>query len=418
MVGPRRNFRARRWWDPLVGRDRSVADRVERFARGRRLAGARMAWRERHRSFGALERSEAVRRHAVIQGIDCWPVIREQLAGVVWLQWPWSARAMDQAGGALDALRPTACVTYAEAGGWGRAIALECRRRAIPLAGLQHGFIYRHWLNYLHEADEVAPDSANPADRGFPRPELTLVFDAHAARHLVEAGHFPRDAVRVTGSPLRDDLVGTVSRLDAAEIAAARRAAGARDDQALVVLAAKFTEAADLLPQLVAAVREAPGLHLAIKPHPADAPAAYGAASSAPNVTVLPGSTPLAPLLAAAKAVVTVNSTVAIDALVLDVPALVVGLPNNLSPFVEAGVMLGANGPAIAGALGTLLYDRHARAELRARAAAFVEAHAMRPDGQAAVRAVDEIVACAGRRVPSAQPWPPSGRQRFPEVTG
>ena len=33
------------------------------------------------------------------------------------------------------------------------------------------------------------------------------------------------------------------------------------------------------------------------------------------------------------------NSTVAIDGLVLGVPALVIGLPNNLSPFVEAGAM-------------------------------------------------------------------------------
>jgi capsule polysaccharide modification protein KpsS len=39
-----------------------------------------------------------------------------------------------------------------------------------------------------------------------------------------------------------------------------------------------------------------------------------------------------ASLLAAADAVVTMNSTVAIDALVLGVPALVIGLPNNLSP--------------------------------------------------------------------------------------
>ena len=44
----------------------------------------------------------------------------------------------------------------------------------------------------------------------------------------------------------------------------------------------------------------------------------------------------------ASRAVVTVNSTVALDAAVLGVPALVIGLPNNLSPFVEAGIMAGA----------------------------------------------------------------------------
>ena len=75
---------------------------------------------------------------------------------------------MDEAGAALDALDPAAALTYAEAGGWGRAIVLECRRRGIPSAGLQHGFIYRHWLNYLHEPDEMIPDPDHAGGRGFP----------------------------------------------------------------------------------------------------------------------------------------------------------------------------------------------------------------------------------------------------------
>ena len=44
-----------------------------------------------------------------------------------------------------------------------------------------------------------------------------------------------------------------------------------------------------------------------------------------------------APLTAIADAIVTVNSTAAIEAMLLDVPALVVALPNNLTPFVDAG---------------------------------------------------------------------------------
>ena len=62
-------------------------------------------------------------------------------------------------------------------------------------------------------------------------------------------------------------------------------------------------------------------------------------------MTVAGADADLAALLAVARGVVTVNSTVAIDAMVLGVPALVVDLPNNLSPFVEAGVMLGAETP-------------------------------------------------------------------------
>jgi hypothetical protein len=73
---------------------------------------------------------------------------------------------MDEAGAALDILQPTVVLTYAEAGGWGRALMLEARRRNIPSVGLQHGFIYRTWLNYLHEPDEMQPGAAG--DAGFP----------------------------------------------------------------------------------------------------------------------------------------------------------------------------------------------------------------------------------------------------------
>ena len=364
-IGPQRNFRARRWWDPLLDRDRAGVARIEQFARGWNVEGSRTAWRERHRWLAALNSSEAIRRHAVIGGIDCWPIVREQLAGIAWLQWPWSARAMDQAAAALEALRPSVCLTYAEAGGWGRAIALECRRRGIPLTGLQHGFIHRHWLNYRHEPDEMMEDAENPEDRGFPRPDVTLVFDEYAARHLMDAGHFPATAIRVTGSPVRDGLVQAAARLTPADIAAARRASGAGEGQTLVLLATKFVEAYRVLPQLVEAVGQMPSVHLAIKTHPAETPSAYTAARSLSNVTVLPASAPLAPLLAASTAVVTVNSTVAVDALALGIPALVVGLPNNLTPFVDAGAMLGADGPhEIAKSLSRLINDEVLRAGL------------------------------------------------------
>ena len=88
---------------------------------------------------------------------------------------------MDEAAAALDALEPAVALTYAEAGGWGRALALECRRRGIPLAGLQHGFIYRHWLNYRHEPDEMLAGSAiNPPTPGSRVPRSTLLFDDYA----------------------------------------------------------------------------------------------------------------------------------------------------------------------------------------------------------------------------------------------
>jgi hypothetical protein len=68
---------------------------------------------------------------------------------------------------------------------------------------VQHGFIYRHWLNYLHAPDEHA---AIGGDRGVPIPTRSLLFDRYAAEHLIRDGAFPEAAISVTGSPRLDEL--------------------------------------------------------------------------------------------------------------------------------------------------------------------------------------------------------------------
>jgi CDP-glycerol glycerophosphotransferase (TagB/SpsB family) len=165
-------------------------------------------------------------------------------------------------------------------------------------------------------------------------------------------------------------------------------------DGRLLVLAAKRSELGSTLEALVEAVRERPSVRLVIKTHPAETPDVYrDAVAGTPNVAVAPAHSDLARLLAAADGLVTRNSTVAIDALAVDRPALVVGLPGNLSPFVEAGVMLGAeDGAAIGGRLETLLYDQAARRTLLAAAREFRQQHDMRADGRAADRAADAIL--------------------------
>jgi hypothetical protein len=347
----------------------------------------------------ALWRSTDLRRRACIRGCDCWPLIRDELSGIALLQWPWSARAMDEAAAALDELKPRAAITYAEAGGWGRALLLECRRRGVPGIGLQHGFIYRHWLNYLHEPDEMEPDPEHPADTGFPRPSLTLLFDEYAARHLERCGRFPPAALGVTGSPRLDALVREAGSLADEAAHRALAEAGASPSRALVLVVTKEREARRVLPALVSAVAQMPGVQLAIKTHPAETPEVYaGAIAGRSNVRVLPASARLAPLLRASRAVVTVNSTVALDAAVLGIPALVIGLPNNLSPFVDGGAMAGAAPAEIGPALRRILYDESFRQQLAVARARFLDRFGIGSDGKAAERAVSAILGRAQPR--------------------
>jgi hypothetical protein len=390
-VGPRRNFRARRWWHAVLPREEQGMVPIERYAPPRALEASRAVFAERHRVRRLLWQSEELRAHAVIRGCDCWPLVREQLAGIALLQFPWSARAMDEAAAALDAVQPSVALTYAEAGGWGRALALECRRARVPLVALQHGFIYRHWLNYRHEPDEAAADPRNPADAGFPFPAATLLFDDRTSDYLASAGHFPADRLRVTGSARLDDLHETIAGLSAADLERTRRACGAGDDRTLVLFAAKEREARRWLPALMTAVGALSSIQLAIKPHPAETPEVYAAiAAGLDNVRVLGADAPLPALLAAARAIVTVNSTVAIDALTLGVPSVVIGLPNNLTPFVEAGLMAGGNSAGeIREAIEKVLYNQEFRRRIEGRRAAGAP-------GRAAARSAEAIVGLVG----------------------
>ena len=393
-IGPSTNFRVRRWWKPAPKAGRRVVP-VEQLVPPSAMRGSWDLWGGRHDVRRALEASDDIRDAATIRGCDCWPIVREALAGIALLQFPWSARAMDEAGAALDALKPGVAVTYAEAGGWGRALALESRRRGIPLAGLQHGFIYRHWLNYRHEPDEMQPLFDGSSDAGFPLPRLTLVFDDYAAEHLTLAGCFPRDAVAVTGSPRLDAMAAEAHRLSSDEIERARREAGAEGTQPLVLIVSKYTEIRPHLGPLLDALKSLDHVRGAIKTHPAETPSLYESAGAAnQNVRVLPAASPLAPLLRGAAAIVTVNSTVAIDSLVLGTPALSIGLPNNLSPFVQAGAMAGATSDQeIEPALRRVLYDEGFRQQLGEAAAATAARYRIAPDGGAAERSATAILA-------------------------
>jgi hypothetical protein len=177
-----------------------------------------------------------------------------------------------------------------------------------------------------------------------------------------------------------------------------RRSAGVEGDTAIVLFAGKEREARRALPALVAAVRAMPGVHLVIKPHPAETPEVYRAvAAGGRNVHVAGAGAALPALLAAARAVTTVNSTVAIDALAFGLPSVVIGLPNNLTPFVDAGLMLGAGtADEIRAALSKVLYDQEFHSRIEREAGAGRAAG----DGQAAARSAEAILALAKRGRP------------------
>ena len=188
-----------------------------------------------------------------------------------------------------------------------------------------------------------------------------------------------------------------------AVIGMSRWSSGANGSRELVLFAAKYSQAKEALGTLVESLAQLPNVHLAIKAHPAETPDVYlplirGAGSVHPGrIKVLPPDVPLGPLLRASRVIVTVNSTVALDAGVLGIPALVIGLPNNLSPFVAAGIMAGAATRAdIEPALRRILYDEEFRVQIERSRVEYFKRFAIGSDGRAAARSADAVLRLAG----------------------
>ena len=172
-----------------------------------------------------------------------------------------------------------------------------------------------------------------------------------------------------------------------------RQQLGIAEEQHVVLVATKEREARAALPAFLDAAARVDGAFVVIKPHPAESADVYeGHTRSRRDVRIAGGALSLGQLLAVTRAVATVNSTVALDAGVLGIPSLTIGLPNNLTPFVEAGAMAGADGvAALQPVLHRILYDEGFRQQLAARRVALFGSHMDLQRGSAA-RSADVVL--------------------------
>ena len=351
------------------------------LARAARAADARS---------GAATDSAPTRRSS---GCDCWPIIRDELAGIALLQWPWSARAMDEARRRARRARP---VRRADLRRGGR---LGPRHRArVPAARHPDGRpAARLHLPALAELPararrDVAGDPEHPADAGFPHPVRDPALRrATPQRHLSRGATFRTAAARHR-QPRLDDLLRTMRQPVTEDVARARAEAGARASGCPGPGHDQMEGSADS-PAPVPRTRPAalPGVHVAIKAHPAETPEAY---ARRPR-TALPRHRPArgSPAGAAARRQPCRRHRQlhrCARRRRARVPALVIGLPNNLSPFVEAGMMAGSEDDP-ADALSGFSTMRGSGSRCRRRQA-FLSRFHIGSDGRAAERSAAAVL--------------------------
>ena len=270
-------------------------------------------------------------------------------------------------------------VTYAEAGGWGRALVAR-----VPAA--RHSARRPAARLHLPPLAELPPRAGRDgrrsrairADRGFPRPTADAALrratrrgtcdepDAFRPSARRDRQPAPRRARRATRRALSPEAIerararGRRRRVDGAR--ARRRRRSARRGRPA---GARSTPCA-AMPDVQLAIKTASGRNARRL--------RGGRCAARPNIRVLPagaaGAAARAPAAPSSRSTRPWRSTPPCSG----VPALVIGLPNNLSPFVDAGHH-GRRGRTPAksrAALDRILYDEEFRQQIDARAAAFL----------------------------------------------
>lgn len=390
-VGPRAAFRRRSARDRALEWLRLHPEagpyvHVNRFTSWRVAGEVRRATRQVRALWRSLRRSPAAHEAFSHRGVSFFDLAQADLAATLLLQLPWAVRSYEEMSTALEATRPGLALLYAESSGWGRAAVAACRAHGVPSLALQHGILYPGYYSYLHDPDEA----------DCPRPDQTAVFGEAARRFLVEQGGYAPESLIVTGSPKFDALLALARGLDRDAL---RRGLGVAPGEKLLLVASRFRgirethqSIGSAFPSLLAAAMALPGVHLLVKPHPAESGEAYERAiqrAGAGRARVLGSRADLLELLVAMDALVTVESLSAVEALVVGRPVLILNLPTNLAELVEQGMALGvAAGEDPREALRSLLFDAATERRLAAARERYLGDVAHGVDGQATARIV------------------------------
>ena len=314
-VGPRQNFRARRWWDPVttIGQPASARD-ADRAA----LASASIS-RTRSRCGASATSSRRPSRPASgVRAAGDVPRLRS-LAGA-----PARARGRRAAAVAVVRARDGRSRRGARRARAGRRPHLRGSRRlgtrarprsAAPRHAVGRPAARLHLSPLAELPARARRDGAGRATiAAFPRPTRTLLFDGYAAAVLERRATFRRRAwsspaargsTRSHGgvAQVTDERSRRDSRLACGQGRSARgRARGEVQRGARASAGARRR-----------AVATRPGVRLVVKTHPAETPELYAAPfAGLPNVTIAPADRgPRARCSRSADGIVTVNSTVA-----------------------------------------------------------------------------------------------------------
>lgn len=208
----------------------------------------------------------------------------------------------------------------------------------------------------------------------------------------------PPDKVFITGQP-RFDLIRQ-PKSNGPEI---REQLKIPAGKGIIVLATQpihtlwtEVERREFIDAIIGTMSEFPEKQLVIKLHPSEKKEEYQRMlARTNNNAIICRDIDLYGLLVLSELLMTVHSTVALEAMILHKPVITVNLTGkpDVMPYAESGAALGVyRKEDLAPAINKALYDPEVREKMAKKREQFVYDHAYKPDGQATKRVADLIV--------------------------
>lgn len=293
----------------------------------------------------------------------------------------------------LESLQPDLVVLINEYGRLERAMVASARLLDIPVLAIQHGLIHPTHPGYVHSPLEIS-DTGSVRSPWYPLPDRTAVYSPYHEKLLREKGAYPRGSVIVTGQPRydvlaqastwwsRDDVLRSLD-LDPAKrtVLWATQTHGLPSEENRKNVEAVYRALARLK-----------NTQLVVKLHPnEDQRARLYRHNSSYKPTIVGGSGDTLALLFASELLITRHSTVAMEAVALDRPVIILSLRPKPDPvdYVKEGVAVGVYHPEDLGpAIERLLSGKTRLSKMRDQ---YIAKYLFRADGKATERVVDLI---------------------------
>jgi glycosyltransferase involved in cell wall biosynthesis len=372
----------------ILDRDRDYVP-VEAFEGVAKIRSSLRVRRELRQVWNTLRQDDEFRNSLVLEGVDLYPILHDQLAAVILhssiIQW----RRTQTYREALRRLSPDVVLMNRH----NTAMVDACNLEDVPLVELEHGTWSRFpavLLRYYQYLDDVEDDLTRPL------PRAIAVWGSYM-RNLLKRWNYPKNRIVVTGYPAYDRL----QHIDTSSVHRFAEQAGLDPAKKTIVymtgnpwmeLYQTPQEQVETARTLLQAIEKLPDVQLVIKAHQYDDADLYrqlqnelGAESH--SVVLQKCDTTL--LIAASEAIIAKGSSTLLEAAIAQKPVIMINFSNkpDMFDFRKYGI-----GPYIddvddiPDAVKTVLYDEGARKQMARARDDFVDEWACGADGKASNR--------------------------------